>query len=49
MKNNKIGFGIFLVFIGIILILINTGVINWSIMNAMFTLWPLFIIVMVLT
>jgi hypothetical protein len=45
MKNNKLGFGIFLVIIGIILILINIGVIDWSIWSAIFTLWPLLLVV----
>ena len=41
MKSKKIGFGVFLLSIGIIWVLVNFGIIDWSIFNAVYTLWPL--------
>jgi len=45
MKNRGIGIGIFLLLMGIILLLINMGIINWSIFDAILDLWPLFLVV----
>lgn len=45
MKNSKIGFGVFLLTGGLIWILANFGVINWSILNSIIDLWPLIFVV----
>lgn len=46
MKSNRfMGFGIFLLLIGVIWLLINFGVIDFSVFYSLFTLWPLFFIV----
>lgn len=45
MKHRNIGLGIFLLSIGIIWALINTGVINWSILDSLLVLWPLVLVV----
>lgn len=45
MKNRNIGFGIFLLSLGLILGLINFGIIDWSIFNSLATLWPLIFVV----
>lgn len=45
MKSNKaVGFGVFLITIGIIWVLVTTGVISWSIFNALIVLWPLILV-----
>lgn len=45
MRNRNIGFGIFLLFIGVILLLINFGIIGWSIFDALSEFWPAILIV----
>jgi hypothetical protein len=46
MNNNKgIRFGIFLLTVGIIWALVSMGIITWSIINALFILWPLILVV----
>ncbi|NJD01138.1 MAG: hypothetical protein FIA99_00720 [Ruminiclostridium sp.] len=46
MKNNKgVGFGVFLLTVGIIWVLVSVGVISWSIINALFVLWPLILVI----
>jgi len=46
MKNNRgVGFGVFLLTVGIIWILVSVGVISWSIVNALFVLWPLILVI----
>jgi len=45
MKNRNIEFGVFILTVGIILLLANIGIINWSIMGALFDLWPAIFIV----
>lgn len=46
MKENKgIEFGFFILSLGILFLLVNIGIINWSIMNALFDLWPVIFIV----
>lgn len=46
MKNRNIGFGIFLLTVGIVWALVNTGVIEWSVFNSITVLWPLILVVM---
>mgnify|MGYP000875204435 FL=1 len=45
MKSRGIGVGVFLLLVGAVLLLINLGVINWSIFDAILDLWPLFLVV----
>jgi len=45
MKHRPIGFGIFLLCIGIIWVLVNLGVITWSIFDSLLVLWPLILVV----
>lgn len=45
MNSRGLGLGIFLLCIGIILILINTGIIDWSIFDSLADLWPLILVV----
>jgi len=45
MKGRSIGFGIFILSIGVIWILFNLGIINWSILDALYRLWPLIFVV----
>ena len=46
MKNNRgVGFGVFLLTVGIIWVLVSVGVISWSIFNALFVLWPLILVI----
>lgn len=45
MKNKNIGFGVFLLSVGIVLFLVNIGIINWSIIDGLFELWPAIFIV----
>lgn len=45
MKNRNIGFGLTLLVIGTLLLLINLGVINWSIIDTLFEFWPVIFIV----
>lgn len=40
MRNKNIEFGFFILSIGILFLLVNIGIINWSIMNALFEIWP---------
>lgn len=44
-RERGIGFGVFLLSIGIIVLLFNLGVISWSIFSALFYLWPLILVV----
>ena len=44
-REKGIGFGVFLLSIGVIILLFNLGVISWSIFSAMFYLWPLILVV----
>ena len=45
MKSNKgVGFGVFLLTVGIIWVLVSVGVISWSIFHALFVLWPLVLV-----
>lgn len=45
MKKSNIGFGIFLLSIGIVLLLINLNVINWSVIEILFEFWPAILII----
>lgn len=45
MKNRHIGFGIFLLSIGVVLLLVNIGVISWSIFGTLLEFWPVILIV----
>ncbi len=45
MKRKNIGFGLFLLLAGLVWVLVNAGVINWSIMNCLNILWPLILVV----
>ncbi|KPU42288.1 hypothetical protein OXPF_40730 [Oxobacter pfennigii] len=45
MKKESIGAGIFLVSLGLLFLLINFGVLDWSIFEAFFDLWPGILIV----
>lgn len=46
MKSNKgVGFGVFLLTVGIIWVLVSVGVISWSIFNALLVLWPLILVI----
>lgn len=45
MKKKNIGFGLFLLLAGLVWVLINAGVIDWSIMNCLNILWPLIFVV----
>lgn len=45
MKNGNIEFGFFILSIGVLFLLINMGIINWSIMNVLFEIWPAIFIV----
>lgn len=45
MKSRPIGFGIFLLTIGILWVLMNVGVLNWSIFDSLLKLWPLILVV----
>ena len=45
MNKGNICFGIFLITIGIFIILINFGIIDWSILDAFFEIWPAILIV----
>lgn len=46
MRNNRgVGFGVFLLSVGVIWALMSMGVITWSIINAFFILWPLIFVV----
>lgn len=44
-RGKAIDFGVFLVSLGLILLLITTGVLDWSIINSLFVLWPLILVV----
>lgn len=45
MNKNNIGFGVFLLTVGILWALMNMGVIDWSVFDSIFTLWPLIFVV----
>lgn len=45
MKNKNLEFGFFILSIGIVSLLVNTGIIKWSIVNAFLELWPAILIV----
>ncbi|MCR4435666.1 MAG: DUF5668 domain-containing protein [Clostridiales bacterium] len=45
MKDRHIGFGIFLLTIGLLWILMNFGILTWPIFDAAFKLWPLIFVV----
>lgn len=44
MKHRNLGLGIFILSIGILLLLANLGVINWTIFNSLLDLWPALLI-----
>lgn len=44
MKNRHLGFGIFVLSLGVLLLLANAGVINWTIFNSLIDLWPLLLV-----
>lgn len=44
MKRKNLILGMFFVFLGIFFLLSNLNIINFSIWNAIFDLWPLFLI-----
>lgn len=44
-REKGIGFGVFLLSIGVIVLLFNLGIISWSIFSALFYLWPLILVV----
>lgn len=44
MKNKHLGFGIFILSLGILLLLVNTGIIDWTIFNSLFDLWPVLLV-----
>jgi hypothetical protein len=43
--KNNIGFGIFLIVVGILWMLMNVGVIGWSVVDSLIKLWPLILAV----
>lgn len=46
MRNDRgVGFGVFLLTVGIIWVLWSVGVITWSIINSLFVLWPLILVI----
>ncbi|WP_432408588.1 LiaI-LiaF-like domain-containing protein [Wukongibacter sp. M2B1] len=45
MKNRGIASGLILVFIGLFLLMTNLGIISWSLLDVMFSLWPIALIV----
>ncbi|MDP4092962.1 MAG: DUF5668 domain-containing protein [Bacillota bacterium] len=45
MKSRNIGLGIFILSIGVLWLLMSFGVIDWSIFDSIFTLWPLVFVV----
>lgn len=45
MENRHVGFGVLLLSIGVVLLLINLGIISWSIVESFFELWPAILIV----
>jgi hypothetical protein len=45
MKRSRIGFGVFLLTVGILILLAGFGILDWTIFYSIFRLWPLFIIV----
>ena len=44
MNNKNLSFGVFLLSLGVIWALVNLNIITWSVFGALFTLWPLFIV-----
>lgn len=44
MKNRHLGLGIFILSIGVLLLLANFGVINWTIWESIFDLWPVLLV-----
>jgi hypothetical protein len=49
MKNRNAGLGVFLISIGVIWVLINLGIINFSIFDSLQVLWPLVLVVIGVT
>lgn len=45
MNRKGIGFGIFLLSLGVIWLLVNFDILNFNVFNALFTLWPLILVV----
>lgn len=45
MRERRTGIGIFLLFAGILWLLMNFGILSWSILDAAFQLWPLIFVV----
>ena len=45
MKKNNLFLGVFFVFLGLFFLLNNLNIINFSIWNALFDLWPLFLVI----
>jgi len=45
LKSNKIGLGIFIIIVGVLWTLMSLGIIDWSIFEALFKLWPLILVV----
>lgn len=46
MRSNKIGFGIFLIAIGIVWTLVSIGILSWSSFDSLYKLWPLLLVVL---
>lgn len=46
MKRKNLFLGVFFVFLGIFFLLNNLNIINFSIWNALFDLWPLFFVML---
>lgn len=44
-RHRGLGLGVFLLTLGLLWILINTGVVTWSIIDALYVLWPLIIVI----
>lgn len=43
-RHRGFGFGVFLLTLGLLWILVTTGVVTWSILDALYVLWPLIIV-----
>lgn len=44
MRNKNLGFGVFLLSIGILWLLFNFDILDWSVLSSVFTLWPLLLV-----
>ena len=44
-RHRGLDFGVFLLTLGLLWILISTGVVTWSIIDALYVLWPLIIVI----